>query len=340
MKFQTIQAFDKQVVSSLAHRPSRVYLALGLSSFENGLINKRILQLLQLESCSDITLFDCQVDTLTSLVDALETPTLFSDTRVIVCQNLDKLSKSDKALPRLKRLIERPVEKTFLLLSGAASPLCSTLYEEGKKEIICLDLSAEKTWEKEKRLTELLQEKAAKEGKKVAAPVIRYLFECVGDDCATLFQELTKLLTFTADKADISLDDAKAICHPHLETTGWQLSEALVWHTGKVAEFKGDLSDLIGLIGQCRYHLHIGFALSSRPGRQGDTLIACFPDIKPYVVQKYYGLACKRGFSYFRKALLDLFEVEKLAKMGSVKAPILWEKLVSHLGGKDALSIA
>ena len=71
-------------------------------------------------------------------------------------------------------------------------------------------------------------------GKRIAADAIGYLVEVVGGDSGTLRNELRKLFCFVGDKAEITLDDCRAIVSRTPDTVSWEYTAAI--HSGNVGQ--------------------------------------------------------------------------------------------------------
>ncbi len=339
MKFQTIQAFENQLKSPL---PARSYLLAIPTPFERLSLLKRLIKFLSKGNSFHEVRVDLAEKPAEKALDAL-TPSLFRETTLIILENIDKIGKGEKILEKIALWMGDVPPATFLLLTSSGGALTTSLYEKAKSHLLYLDLTAEKPWEKKRRLTESVQKRVSDIGRQIEPPALHELLENTSDDPALLASELEKLLLYTEGSGKILITDLRAICKPSPEKSGWEIADALIWQETAPTklEFSGDLSDLLALIGQCRYHLHLGFALSARPGQSLSAAAALFPHIKPHQVEKYYGAAVARGTAYFRSALMKLFEIDLLAKSTSVKPAVLFEKMVCHLleGKKNALSL-
>lgn len=252
----------------------------------------------------------------TSFSDALElleTKGLFGPS-VVFFDGVDKLKKGD--LEALTKFVARPSPFAYLVLGSGKS--CEPLYLAGKKEMVALDLSQEKPWEREKRLLSWLVGEAKKQQKQLSPDAASYLLQSVGPDRAFLEQELNKLLCYAADRTDITLKDIKAIGSSERSETVWQIAEALVWRGARIPdEFSADF----GLISQVRMHLQVGAELSL-----GGSSLA-----KPYMVEKYGPTAERNGFAFYRDALIALFELELHLKNPTLEPRIYWDRLFYDL---------
>lgn len=248
-----------------------------------------------------------------SLLELLETKSLFG-TALLVFDGVDKLKKGE--LEALTKYLERPSPFAYLILGSGKSS--EALYHAGKKEMVLLDLSLEKPWEREKRLLGWLVAESRKNQKNLTPEAANYLLQSVGPDRAFLEQELNKLFCYAGERAEIGLKDIRAIGSSDRTETVWQVAEALVWRGVRVPE---EFAAEFGLISGVRTQLQAGAELSV-----GGSSLA-----KPYMVEKYGPLAKEKGFAYYRRALLALFELELHLKNQTLDPLIYWDRLYYDL---------
>jgi len=285
VKFLKAEAFEKHLGDALPDHLSPLYLLLLSDPFERDFLAKRISRAL------DISHSYLQPD---SLLEEINSPSLFSERRVIICDEIEKLKIDSLPLP----------PKLVLILMGKEQP---TFYESVKKEAIILDLSKEKPWERKTRIERWLLESAKSRGKKLAADAIAYLLEYGMDDFASLVQELEKALLFSDDKKEITLETLKKVTSLAPSQTGWQLSEALIWGGALSRRSIQELDDIYGLIGQIRYQLNLGLTIAS--GEEP-------PKLSPKRLDKLRPLAKKLTLTYFSDGLKMLFDLELKMRSG------------------------
>jgi DNA polymerase-3 subunit delta len=195
------------------------------------------------------------------------------------------------------------------------------LYQKGKKELVTVDVSEEKPWDKERRLQEWMRGEARKAGKELPAGVAAELLKHLGADLATLHQELKKLMTFACDKTVLESQDVEAICGTKDLSTGWQLAEALVWKEPiSLKDKMGDTGFIFLFLGQVRYQLQLGAQMADLIERKAATheLKQHFPSVRPQNLDKWIPIATQRGSHFFLNGLVKLYDFEVTAKSTSV----------------------
>jgi hypothetical protein len=216
--------------------------------------------------------------------------------------------------------VKKPSSDLILIYSG--EKCTSTFYEAIENDVVCLDLSLEKPWEKKERLIEELQ-KIAKQGQKtLSIQVANKLLEQVGMDFSLLKNEVEKLVLFSSGKKLIEEKDIEEITKTEKEVTAWQVAEALVWKSKEmpIYQFK-DLSDVLALIALVRHHIYLGIQIC----KGGD-----MPSLRKNQLEIYLPFCQKVGPEYFVERLLFLFEFELKAKSASFDPKLLWDLLVIY----------
>jgi len=172
----------------------------------------------------------------------------------------------------------------------------------------------------------IVQAQAA--GKTLSSEALAYLLKETGHDMAFLEQELFKLLCYSGERAHISLQDAQTLTPAHNKATGWQVAESLIWGEGSVAlPAEGDLSMLIALVGQVRYHLQLGCQIAT----DLSAARAQFPHLKPQLFEKYQQIVKKRGPLFFQEGLLALYTLELACKSSDFAPALLWGRFTAKL---------
>jgi DNA polymerase-3 subunit delta len=217
----------------------------------------------------------------------------------------------------LNRYLQSPSPNTYLFLGSKTSKnIPGALY---------LDLSHEKPWDREKRLLGSLRQLVVKAGKNIAPDLLVKLIARVGSDWSLLESEVEKLITFVGTRHEILLADLESISSESKEQSSWQLSEEIVWGKGMPFFPPLETSQALALIGALRFQIQLGWQLCSSP------LDAPPLHVKPYQAQKYGKLAHAKSLDYFEKAILGLFEVEKLLKSTSLDPRLLFSRYVANL---------
>lgn len=245
MKFQSWPAFGKHLAESTPDHLAPIYLIIAPCSYERRKICDKIVSALHKrdphlapQHC------DAAAVPLHEVVEQLNSRSLFGSSPVVICDGLDKLKKS--GWEPLLAYAERPSPFSFLILSSSSAKNTSDLYLKGKKEVVVLDLSDEKSWDRKARLQRYIIEYAHREGKTLNPDAAEHLLDHIGLDLPNLEQEIIKLICYVGDRKVIALNDVGQICSIEKSVSTWQLSEMIVWERAPVAAPPGiDLSWLL-----------------------------------------------------------------------------------------------
>ena len=325
MKYQNVKLFQKHLEASAPHGLSRVYLIAIPDDFER----KRWLDVLaSLISVPDQPLFRLSAAdaTLSELFTEIDSPSLFAQEPVALIDELEKLSK--KQAQGFIDLLARPDLTGYLIFgSRGKSPLYSAVEKRG----VVFDLCEEKPWEKDKRLSEHLFDKARQAGKRLSSEALQLLLERVDKDIALLEGEVDKLICFTGSRSSIEPSDVQKIAASSRSHTLWQVAEEIVWE----ARFEGGLDEASfhGLLPAIRAQLQTGLKISSLAASQVSLseIGARLPKIWPKMLEKRVSQAMKLGSNYFQKGLQLLFRIELLSRSGSSDLSVLLDWFRSSL---------
>lgn len=319
MKFPSITAFEKHLKEAFPGHLAPIFLIITPCDYERrkmiekvtGLIEKKDPQVRQVR-------FSGLETPLEQVRDELFTPSLWGGCTLVTYEAADKVKNTVS-------LFDGFPPNTYLILAGAAFKPLSELYQKGKKEIVALDLSEEKPWDKEKRLQEWLK------SHNLSTEVAQYLLHHLGPDMATLDQEVQKLLCYVGQKTQVTLEDAKAICGTRDLVTGWQLAEKIVWEKPAFLGDKlSDLGFLFPFIGQLRYHLQLGYRLAEVLEKKGD-IKSHFPTLRPQQIDKMIPQAKVRKAAFFHRGLEALFQLELASKSTPLDMSVLFDHFQAKL---------
>ncbi len=296
MKLKTVSAFEKQLKESAPEKLSRIYMVLVADAYERKFYVNKLFRFLSHYKPNL---------SFQSGADALEMG-LFSEERVVHLE----VENGQKVIP----------DDVIAIFSGEKCP--NPFYAAIENEVICLDLTGEKPWDKKERLVEELQKMARQNQKTISASLANQLVDVVGNDLAALKNEVDKLALFAGDRKVIEEDDIEKVTKTEKEVTAWAIAEALVWKVKGVKrqEFK-DLSEVLALIALLRHHIYLGIQIC----RGGD-----MPSLRKNQMDVYIPFCKKVGPNYFFERLAFLFEWEVKAKSSSFDLALLWDLLVIH----------
>jgi DNA polymerase III subunit delta len=321
MKFQQLTAFEKHLEKATPDHLSRVYLVATPCAFERRKICETISSAIEKkEKRIAILRFDGASQ---SVFEELAMIGSFGAHRVVVLDEADKLKKN--GIEALSAYVVKPSPHLYLIVSAATFKPFAELYEQGKKELVVCDLSAEKPWERSARLKAHLVKMAAKEKKTLSREAADLLLDKVGNEWALLEQEMNKLLCYCAAKPEIGASDVQALCHTQRHASVWNLAETIVWHEKAPAiDPSFELSSFLPLLGQVRAHLQQGMLLALRSAHT-------LPFFKPQLLEKIAPIARERGAVFFKEALQCIFDMEMLAKQSALAPSLLADLLIAKM---------
>jgi len=303
-------------------------------SFERKMVFSQVIAAIHhKEPLASLERLDAASGSMEAVIDKLNSRCLFGGPSIVILDGIEKCKKA--GIDVLTAYVENPSPFSFLLLGSSSSKQIAPLYQKGKKDLIALDLSEEKPWERKPRLQRYLVMSAQKEGKQLSAEAALYLLEHVSTDLATLEQEMFKLVCFCAERTHIGRADVQTLCALEVERNSWQLAEAIIWETSGMVSLDHsiELSWLLPFIGQLRYQLQIGLQMASslRTQASPEEIGRQFPQIRGPVLSQRIAFVREHGPRYFHAAMHQLFELELMMKNSTCDPALALDLLISKL---------
>ncbi len=321
LKLSLLSAFEKHLEEAYPEHLSTAYMiACPQEDDRQGILQRTVEVFKRKDPQAQVVRCDGAIHSVENILRDLGSVSLFGSFSLVVVDGAEKLRKG--GVEALFKQIANPYPKAHLILGFANYKSTSELVQIIKKSAVFLDLTQEKPWERKERIARQIIDWSRTQKKIIDQEVIEYLFQSVGLEWSGLCQELEKLISYVGEKNRISLAQAKEVCSHHQQTTGWQIAESIVWKQEQ--PMRGvlvDLSTLLALTGQLRYHLHLGCQIAS-----GDHAL-----LKPQLVQKYATLVKKKTPQFFETGLLALLELEILAKSSSLNPELLLDRFIAQL---------
>ena len=338
MKLSSVTAFDKHLKEAFPDHLAPIFLLVASCDYERRKNIDKISSLIQKKDPSvRIVRLSGLEDPLERVKEEILTPSLFGGLTLVIYEAVDKVKNN----VILGDLFPHFPPGVHLILGATGFKAVSELYQKGKKEVVALDMSDEKPWEKERRLQEWLIGEAKLHQKTLNSDVVFYLLQHLGPDLATLEQELSKLLCYVGDRPRIDLEDVKAICGTRDLFTGWQLAEKIVWdRPAALGEKLSDLGFLFPFIGQLRYHLQLGYRLAElveKKAPAGD-IKHHFPSLRPQQLEKFSTQAKTRKSVFFHRGLEMLYTLELSSKSSPLDIAVLFDLFQAKLYEKTVSS--
>jgi len=330
LKYQNFASFEKHLEESAATHPSKVYLVLSLFDSDRKWMMRHISQALvgkDVPLCS----FHAAETPLSTVLDQFHS--LAISPTCLLYEGIEKLAK--ERLEQLARsLSQHFFPSPYLVLGASTLKGCPNFYPLAKKELVVLDLSEEKFWERQKRIALWLIHLAKKEGKLLPQEGANLLIERTGPDLFALELELQKQICFVGEAKEITSRAISLVSSLRAQVNLWQIAEQFVWAKKILPrELLEENSFLFPLIAQVRQQLQLGAKFSSFIERKADyaEIAAYFSHLKPQNVARYLEIAKERGPLFFKRGLTALFEVELNLKSSAPPPALLWEVFTAHL---------
>jgi DNA polymerase-3 subunit delta len=329
MRYLSVEAFEKHVEEALPHHPSSLYTLLLADPFERRWLVDSILSPLKKECLSwNVERYLASEYTVYSFIEELSSETLLSSKRILIYDEIEKIKKGEWSL--LFHSLQSLSSGTLVILSGT-SVSEPHFYDTLKKEIILLDLSSEKPWDRKERLRRWLLDKVRRQGKMLSTADLAPLLERRGWNFAFLLQEIDKLITYVGEKKSIDQQDIERLCRGELSAVEWKLSEAIIWG-GNISPLTLDPSSFHLLMGQLRYQLHVGLIIAtSLETRQEAKIQEVYPKLRPASLHRYKTLSKKFTSLYFLRGLHDLFDLELNSRIGGGSPSLLLDIFMAKL---------
>ncbi len=334
LKFLQFAALQKHLHSSASlNQLPRSYLIIHSQREER----RRVLENLKdeiLNYYKDATsiFFDAEQISWGQVHESLMTPSLFGEEEIVIWNGLKSLP--EQVIEKSIEYILAPSSRAFFIMGAESSKGFADLYQKAKKELVLLDFSEEKPWDKQKRVHQEMMLLIKKEGKIISSDAFSRLVFLCGSDPLPLESEINKIIAYVGDRKEITEKDVSAIASPSSVATGWQLSEGLVWgDTLSMPHASLDLSFLLAFIGQVRFYLQqgrqVGWCLQQK--MTPDEISKVLPQIKSSQLQKISASLRLRKMVYFDEALQILSEVELLSKNSNLSSVFLFDLLQTKL---------
>lgn len=263
----------------------------------------------------------------------LESPSLFSKGRVVVCDGYEQVSPK-KAPLDLKPFLSGGPQEMILVVGTSDFGSINGAYQYLKKSAVVLDLLGEKPWDHRDRIIQTVIGRVMESNKTIDPKVVNLLVDQHGLDLAGLEQEVDKWITYLGDEDEITMEHLRLLgSHILKESSNYQIAETLVWE-GKSLNLKKDfqMGEMLALLGSVRFHLTLALKIcyklqNQEPVQEG----AHFGRMKQKKLNQYATVCQKMGEAHFRNAIVALFELELDAKNDRINTPLFHTQLIRIL---------
>lgn len=323
LKYVAYSPFEKHLNNTMQDHSALIYMFVVPCAYER----RQIVECVATKLQKKLIKLDCSTHSWSLVFEQLHTPDLFGNkaSQCIYWDGIDEIKDHNGLLT----YVQHPTPGTLLAIGSGQMQAVADIYNKGKKEIVVLDLSQEKPWERQNRLNDVIVAEAHREGKQLQNGAFLALWQRIGADLSALQQELRKLICYIGEDKEISIADVTAISAQDEQTSSWQLAEQMLFACEVVPRIRSrDLSFAIAFIGQLRYLLHNGIKIADAVaiGKSPESAV----QVKPALLQKYLDCLHRRSLRYFSKAAHVLYMCELDLKSSSVDSSIILDKLAGE----------
>ncbi len=211
MKYQNIFSFKRHLENSFPDDLINLYFIIALDEFERNKIVENILCYLPHNSFFSVNkLFKENISSFQEVIQLLNGFSLFGGKEIIIVNDIDLFNKKEIQL-LITHLKKNPL-LGFLILTAKSKKNLLTLLGEVDKKGIVLDLSSEKSWDREKRLKNLIIERCAQAKKTISESAKELIISKVGSDMASIENEMSKVVLYVGEKNSIEKEDVLRVC--------------------------------------------------------------------------------------------------------------------------------
>ena len=339
MKYTNLRAFEKHLEGSAPQHFSQAYLVVAKEHFDRKTAVERFLfHLLKGQKNSELCtkIFEGDALNIDDVIAEMNSISFFTERMAIVINQADKLKKA--ALQAIEEYLNKPTKGIYLILSATSLTSTTNFYKKIEKIGIILDVPQEKSWEKEKTLSDWVGGAVAAAGKQIDQSVSQFLVKQIGSDQMVLQQEVEKLLCYIGERKMITLADVSAVsCSVNIETV-FQLGEAIFRRDAKNAlgickALIADGTVLIVLLKQLRTQFQTDYQVCSILAQGGTSreVAVQFPYMKGFILDRHIQAAQNYGAQRFKKGIICIDDMDVKAKNSSVDPEALAELLMVQL---------
>ncbi len=339
MRFHQLGPFKKHIRSSFPEHLLPIYLIQGKSEEGRKDAQNVVLELFKKSSSTfAIKTFDAKEISYEVFNGEINTIMAFEKLRLVYLKNAEALNKS--FLEELKKYLNNPNKTVCLVIEATFLPKeLSSLFE---KQGALLDLLPEKSWEKEKRINQWVDQVVHKHALSIDREAKECLLRWVGMNKSDLELELEKLTTYAIQKKQISKEDVMAVCTYHSQETIWKLYDAILARDALSALYV--LRSLMYenivpqiLLSQLRGHFQMLLKIQHSTTEDSmRSLTKQYFYLKGNLLERHKGAARSYGEEALKKALIDVYQTDLKMREGLEDSKALLESLIAKLTFKKS----
>lgn len=320
MKFSHIKAFEKHIESADPKHLSNIYLIVDPEEH----VQKKMAQKLILDGESPEQHFADDL-TISKYNEIVNSVSMFTARKSVILYRMDKAPK-----PLLKKILDTC---TKLDLSLRIVFCLSSMHKDFaflNKEGVILDLSMEKPWDREKRLSMTIAEDLRKEGIRISASLSDQIVKMCAAKVSIIDSEVEKLICLLKGKLEVSRSDLRFISSNY-EYSIFKVGQSLL---------EGNLKEALAIIEADGFPMMLLiYSLRSLVQRlyrfkdlRSDEYAEAFPRLKGSFLDKNLKMSQRHSKESLKKILQILFEMELLMKSQQVDESFLSSLLLMKIG--------
>ncbi len=272
---------------------------------------------------------------LSNIYDLAETLPFFAERRAIVLENTGLLKKS---IEDIKKRFEAFPDTTYFVMVEDEVDGRNALYKFFKEK----GYVAEMKMPSDKQLLSWVKKICNGAEKTIDDTAVFYLIEHMGSEMYLLKNELDKLISYCADKTNITIEDINAICLDEAEDKIFDMLDAIASKNQKKAlklyrdllELRKPAMQILALLNR-HYNILMQICSLKEEGKDYKTM-ASVCGIQPFTVKKYVNQTSAYDFSTLYKMVERCQRTEQEVKTGVVKDVVGVELLIVEFSGSGS----
>lgn len=322
MKFSSTIAFEKHIEKAMPDHLSDRYFIIDSDEY----LQKKLADQLAFEN-EEIHKTDAEDLSPQKIDQLLNAYSMFSEQKCVIITRIDKLNKS--MMKTLAKVLQSPLEKTRVVVTSSKKIIELKNFD---KEGIVLDLSMEKPWDKEKRLSEYVVMQLRKERKKISFLLAEELVKKVGLSLSQIDSELEKILCYIKDRSEIVKEDL-SLSKASIGYSTFKICDALLMghKTQALKMIHLEKYPLMMLLYAMRSMVQKSLRLKELNYQAQQE---AFPQLKGRMLEKSVALAQNYSTQVWKHFLKTLFDLEILFKNQSVNEEFMCSYLLLKIGEK------
>ena len=320
MKFSHLPAFEKHVHSADPDYLSDVYLIVDPEEY----VQKKLAKKLLLEG-EEWVVYHAEELTFPKIDELLNSFSMFSASTCTCIVAIEKLPKN--FLKKFLDYLKSPKNNMRLVLTASSMLKDFAVFA---KDGVALDLSGEKPWDKEKRLSMQVLQKLRSAQLRASSAICNQIVKMCGSRVALIDQEVEKLSCYLYGKSEVARQDLEIILSNPQQSI-FKIGQALFErHLKDALELtKEQKFPLMMLVYSLRSMLQRSYRLK---GIDRSDYAQKFPQLKGYLLDKTLKLSNQYSAPQFKRMLQILFEIELLMKSQPMTEDFLISLLLIKLG--------